>query len=249
MIGNDLFITVVVMFLLVILAVALLLITLIFVAINSGKQKKFVISPVQIVVSLVSLIILYLWLPFGFLSLSQNKEGVEAEKLYKLAVKTALIPSVKSEMLQFLGSYYAAVYNGKEAVKAFEQSFKINENKVAVAQLCNLYTIKGDYEEAIGMCKKLNLQQIIAVNYILQNDYKNAYEVINKKIQNGENITHWDYATRAYINRKINKKDLFEKDYQKALESCPNNALLKKLYENENYYDDLYLQYKKQYSF
>lgn len=249
MIGNDLFITVVVMFLLSGIAILLLLITLIIVAVNSGSQKKLVVSPVQIVISLLSLVILYLGVPFWFLSQAQNKEGVEAEKLYKLAVKTALIPSVKSEMLQFSGSYYVTVFNGKEAVKAFEQSLKINENKVSVSQLCNLYTIKGDYDAAIGMCEKFNLRQIIAVNYILQNDYKNAYEVINKKIQNGENITYWDYATRAYINRKTGKKDLFEQDYQKALESCPNNEVLKKLYKNENYYKDLYSEYKKQYNF
>lgn len=249
MIGNDLFITVVVMFLLSFVAILLLLIVFIFVFINSYKQKKLKISTVQIALSVLSFIILYLGAPFWFLSLAQNKEGVESEKLYKLAVKTALIPSVKSEMLQFLGSYYVTVYYGKEAVKAFEQSLKINENKVSVSQLCNLYTIKGDYNAAILMCKKLNLQQIIAVNYILQNDYKNAYEVINEKIQNGENITYWDYATRAYINRKVNKKDLFEQDYQKALESCPNNERLKMLYKNENYYRDLYSEYKKQYNF
>ena len=249
MINNDLFITVVVMFLLSFVAILLLLIVLIFVFVNSYKQKTFKISPVQIWLSILSFIILYLGTPFWILAFAQNAKQSQAEQLYKLAVSVSVIPSVKANILEELGNHYVVFSDGQNAVKAFEDALDLNESKIATVQLCRLYTIKGEYNSAINMCQKLELLQIIAVNYILQDDYKIAYEVINKKIQNNKKPTCWDYATRAYIYRQTGKKDLFEKNYKKALELCPDSEALKNLYKNKNYYKDLYSQYKKQYNF
>ena len=72
---------------------------------------------------------------------------------------------------------------------------------------------------------------------------------LNKKIQDNKKPTCWDYATRAYIYRQTGKKDLFEKNYKKALELCPDSEALKNIYKNKNYYKNLYSQYKKQYNF
>ena len=249
MINNDLFITVVVMFLLSFVAILLILIVLIFVFVNSYRQKTFKISPVQIGLLILSFVILYLGMPFWILAYAQNANQSQVERLYKLTVLVSAIPSVKANMLEELGNYYVAFSDGQNAVKAFEDALDLNESKIATVQLCRLYTIKGEYNSAINMCQKLELSQLIAVNYILQDDYKMAYEAINRKIQNNKKPTCWDYATRAYIYRQTGKNDLFEKDYKKALELCPDSEALKNLYKNKNYYKDLYLQYKKQYNF
>lgn len=249
MINNDLFITVLVMFLLSFVAILLILIVLIFVFVNSYKQKVLKISPVQIGLFILSLVILYLGMPFWALAFAQKAQQAQAGQLYKFAVLVSAIPSVRANMLEELGNHYVAFSDGQNAVKAFEDALDLNESKIATVQLCRLYTIKGEYNSAINMCQKLELLQIIAVNYILQDDYKMAYKTIDKKIQDNKKPTCWDYATRAYIYRQIGKNDLFEKDYKKALELCPDSEALKNLYKNKNYYKDLYSQYKKQYNF
>ena len=251
MINNDLFITVVVMFLLAFVAVLLLLVISIFVCVNSYKQKSLKITRLQVILASISFIILYLTLPFGLLAASHKATQNDAEKLHKLAIKTAVIPSVKAEMLKELGSYYLISQQGEKALQFFENSVKTSENKEAISQLCLLYTVKGDYDLALSTCKKTGLEQIIAVNYILQEDYKKAYGVINVKMQKNKNknITCWDYAIRGYINRKLGKRNLFEIDYAKAKKLCPDNQLLQELYQNENYYKDAYSKYRKYYNF
>lgn len=250
MINNDLFMTVVIMFMLSFVAILILLVVLIFVFINSYKQKKLKISPVQIVLTVLSFIILYLGMPFWILSFALQAEKNKAEQLYKSAVLVSIIPSVKTKMLEELGSYYAVYFDGQNAITSFEKALKINDSIVSTVHLCRLYTIKGDYNSAINMCENFGLFQLVAINYILLDDYKKAYEVINKELQqDNKSLTCWDYATRAYIYRQNGKKDLFEKDYKKAIELCPENEGLKNLYKNKNYYKDLYSQYKKQYNF
>ena len=250
MIQNDLFITTVVMFLLSVIAFLLIFSVLIVTGFKYAESKKFKITPLNCGILIAALFILYLGLPFWFLSAAYKAEESEkAEKLYKLSINTSVIPSVKSFMTAELGEHYLQNFDGKQAIIAFENSRKIRDDKHASVMLCLLYSYKGDTENAVESCSKNDYFQSVAINYILAKDYKNAMEVINKSLKSDKKPSCWDYAVRAYIYRKLGKNDLFEKDYQKAKSLCPQSKPLESLYKNKNYYEEYYAQKKKEFKF
>ena len=248
MIAGDLLITVVVMVLLSTIAVLLLLYILVITGVKFYENKKLQISPVNIVIVLISLFILYLGLPFWFLKAAYSAEGENAETLHKVSINTALLPSVRSFMKAELGAYYMRIFEGEKAIKAFEDSMKIQENKHSSVMLCMLYSFKGDRENAVDMCLKTGMHQLAAVNYSLKKDYEKSLNIINREIESDKD-TCWNYALRASVNRKLGKKDLFERDYKNAKSLCPGNAALDKLYKAENYYENVYNQKKKEFRF
>lgn len=248
MIEGDLLITVVVMVLLSTITVLLLLYVLVITGVKFYENKKLQISPVNIVIVLISLFILYLGLPFWFLKAAYSVEGENAETLHKVSVNTALLPSVRSFMKAELGSYYMRIFEGEKAIGAFEDSMKIQENKHSSVMLCMLYSFKGDRENAVDMCLKTGMHQLAAVNYSLKKDYQQALDIINKEISSDKD-TCWNYALRASVYRKLGKKDLFEQDYKTAKSLCPGNTKLDEIYADENYYENFYNQKKKEFKF
>lgn len=249
MINDDLFLTVLLMFLLSFVAVLLLIAVFILNFIKFSKDKKSKVSPYTPVVIIISLFILYSGLPFWLLAAAYDANNEVAENLHKLSAKISMFSSVKSFMTEELGAFYMRNYEGKKAIDAFENSIKIKENKQSSAMLCLLYSANGERENAFKMCSNANAFQSVAVNYILAEDYKKAVEVINNSINTRKSPSCWDYAIRAYIYRKTGKKDLFENDYKKAESLCPDSSQLKDLYKNENYYTDFYKNLKKDYKF
>ena len=249
MIQDDLLITIVIMFLLSILAVLLILFVMIFTGVNFYKTKKFKINPVHSIIIVISFIILYLGLPFWFLGAANDAEAARAENMHKLSVKTSVLPSVKSFMLAELGGYYMRYFEGEKAIKAFEESIKIKENKPSSASLCLLYSFKADREKAIDMCSRVEAMQTVAIMHILEKDYKTATGIINKLIETRKHPECWNYAIRAYINRKNGNEARFESDYRQAETMCPGSKELESLYKNKNYYEDFYSQKKKEFKF
>ena len=248
MIAGDLLITVVVMVLLSTIAVLLLLYILVITGVKFYENKKLQISPVNIVIVLISLFILYLGLPFWFLKAAYSAEGENAETLHKVSINTALLPSVRSFMKAELGAYYMRIFEGEKAIKAFEDSMKIQENKHSSVMLCMLYSFKGDRENAVDMCLKTGMHQLAAVNYSLKKDYEKSLDIINREIESDKDEC-WNYAVRASVNRKLGSNEQFEKDYKKAKSLCPNNKQLDSLYKNKNYYEEYYEQKKKEFRF
>lgn len=185
-------------------------------------------------------------LPFWFagMSFSVAKTNEEIESYSKLAVKTAILPSVKSYMYYELGNVYQVFFeDGKKAIENYEKS----KEPYTCVNLCTLYIYKRDYDNALKNCSDAKLYQLTAINYILQNDYKQALNSIDKKLQNPKNANCTDYAVRGYIYRKAGQSVLSDKDFDKALKMCPKSEKIKNIYSNENYFDELYTKKRKEY--
>lgn len=250
MINNDLFITVVVMVLLSIVSVIAIVVLSAFSGIELYRTKKLKYAYAKIGVIVAALFILYLGLPFWLLSAAYKTEDLShAGKYYDLALKTSLFPSVKAVMYSEKGSYYNSAFRGEDAIAEFEKAYSINKDEMVLAQLCLLYTIKGDKENAIAACVQTKSNQLAAINGILNKDYTIALNLIDMEIQNDEKPSCHDYAVRGYIYRALGQNELFLSDYNTAVKMCPKNEKLKELYNNKNYYEEHYANLKKKYKF
>lgn len=249
MINNDLFITIVVMFVLSILSLFVLAGVAIWSGVEFYKYKTFKFLPVKLSLILIPLLVIYFGIPFWFLGAAYNNYNSEkAESFYDLAIKTALLPSVKALMHYEKGSFYSLAFKGSDAINAYEKSYEIKKDDAPLHQLCLLYTVKGDYDKAVGTCVQTSHNQMAAINSILNKNYPLALNVINIEFKN-EQPTCWDYAVRGYIYRALGRKDRFESDFDTAFNLCPKNDKLRELYENSSYYEEYYTDLRKKFHF
>lgn len=249
MINNDLFITIVVMFVLSILCLVVLVGVALWSGIEFYKYKTFKFLPIKISLILISFLVIYLGVPFWFLGAAyKNYNNAKAEHFYNLAIQTALLPSVKALMHYEKGSFYSLAFKGSDAINAYEKSYEIKKEDAPLHQLCMLYTVKGDYDKAVGTCVQTSHNQMAAINSILNKNYPLALNVINIEFKN-EQPTCWDYAVRGYIYRALGRKDRFESDFDTAFNLCPKNDKLRELYENSSYYEEYYTDLRKKFHF
>lgn len=249
MINNDLFMTIVVMFVLSILCLLVLVGVAVWSGVEFYKSKTFKFLPIKISLIVISLLVIYLGIPFWFLGAAYNNyDSEKAEHFYDLAIKTALMPSVKALMYNEKGAYYAISFRGTEAIAAYEKSYEIKKDEAPLHQLCLLYTVKGDYDKAVGTCVQTSHNQMAAINSILNKNYPLALNVINIEFKN-EQPTCWDYAVRGYIYRALGRKERFESDFETAFNLCPNNVKLNDIYENSRYYEEYYIDLRKKFHF
>ena len=97
MINNDLFMTIVVMFVLSILCLLVLVGVAVWSGVEFYKSKTFKFLPIKISLIVISLLVIYLGIPFWFLGAAYNNyDSEKAEHFYDLAIKTALMPSAVS---------------------------------------------------------------------------------------------------------------------------------------------------------
>ena len=251
MIDNSVFTTVVVMYLAAMASVVVLFV--LFLICVKDIFHKCLLKKwwLKLLVLVVSFGILVLASPWWCLHIAYNAESDEkSEEFYNYAISTSIIRSVKSVMYHELATHYSMLYNGKKAIDNFNKAYELNHNDdLALAQLCLLYTIKGDRDTAIATCVLNNRNQMVSVNSILNKNYLIALSVINMEIKQANPPTCWDYAIRGHIYRVLGQPKLFEKDLKKALEQCPNNSRLRILYEDENYYENQYSELRNKYKF
>lgn len=201
-------------------------------------------------------------LPFGFHYLSlysspgkglspstaySEKEKIQMVKYSKLAVQTSVLPSVKSYMYSELGLTYANILEGNKAIEAYEKVKGISNIYPANVHLCSLYTIKGDYAKSIKACELAGAQQYVAIYYILQDNYPEALNQINRKIES-KRKNCGDYMMRGFIYKKLNQPQKAQKDFEQAQALC-NTDVVKDISTNDNYYKEVFAQKKKQYKF
>ncbi len=234
------------------------------------KTKKITHKIIKFSFLGISFICLYLTLCWWFLALAINCKDIQiAEKYHNLAVKTAIIPSVKSYMYYNEGSFYEYTHNGEKAILSFNKAISDTNPKTCNIQnyqnkdcksyifssyisLCNLYTIKGDSEKGTAVCNNVGLYNMAVVNYLLKKDYTNALNKIN------ENITRFEtsnkrpdglsYAIRGNIYEHIGKTQEAQKDYLKA-QTISKNAKIKQIKNNKNFYEDFYKLKQSEYGF
>lgn len=249
MINNDLFTTTVIMFVLTIISVLFLGGVAAWCGFDIYQRKAGNFWQVKVSSILLILFVLYFGIPFWLLAAAYNvKDVAKAERFYNLAIQTSIFPSVKSLLYSEKGAYYSMTYNGAKAIDAYEKAYEIKKDDTHLHQLCLLYTIKGDYDKAVGTCVQTSHNQMAAINSIINKNYQLALNVINMEFKD-ENPSCWDYAVRGYIYRELNRKDLSEVDFAKAFELCPNNSRLNQVYENSNYYDEYYANLRKNFHF
>lgn len=196
-------------------------------------------------------------LPFGFHWLAlrvggtdeaplSEKDKTQIVKYSKLAVQTAVLPSVKSYMYYNLGSQYHWMFEGSKAIEAYEKSKEykgITDNSYnANIHLCILYTIKGDFANGVKSCTDAGLYQSVAVNYILQDNYTEALNQINKKFASPKRKNCSDYMTRGFIYKKLNQPDKAQKDFEQARSLPCQKDKIEAVSTNENYYKELNAQ-------
>lgn len=249
MINNDLFITIVVMFLLSLLCLLALAGTSIWSGVDLRKYKTLRFIPVKILIVCVSLFVIYLGVPFWFLTAAfRHHDSANVEQFYDFAIKTAVFPSVKAFMYAEKGAFYLASFNGNNAIDAYEKSYQIKNSDIPLQQLCLLYTIKGDYDSAVATCIETSHNQMAAINSILNKNYTLALKVINVEFQDNQPAC-WDYAVRGHIHRALENKDLFKSDLDNALKLCPDNVRIKEIYNNSDYYENYYSDLRKKFHF
>lgn len=237
------------MFVLSILSILILAGLAIWSGFDLCKYKALKFLPVKIPFLVVSLLVIYMSIPFWLLAAAYKvDDNAKAETFYNLAIKTSLFPSVKALLYSEKGSYYSMNFNGGKAIDAYEKSYAVKKDDIALTQLCLLYTIKGDYDKAIATCVQTSHNQMAAINSILNKNYTLALNVINIELEN-DKPSCWDYAVRGYIYRALDKKVLSQSDFDTAFEMCPENNRLNELYENENYYEEHYTNLRKKYHF
>lgn len=218
----------------------------------------------------ISFICIYVTLSWWFLALAANCKEIQiVEKYHNLAVKTAIIPSVKSYMYYNEGAFYESTHNGEKALLSFNKAISNTNPQTCNIQnypnkdckdyifssyisLCFLYTIKGDFEKGTAACNNIGLYNMTVINYLLKKDYTNALNKIN------ENITRFEtsnkrpdglsYAIRGNIYEHIGKNKEAQKDYQKA-QTISKNAKIKQIQNNKNFYEDFYKLKQIEYGF
>lgn len=189
-------------------------------------------------------------IPLWFWGLSISTKSEKQMELYaKLAVQASIIPAEKSFMYENLGDMYFLSLSLKDGNKAIEAYEKANSPFVN-GRLCSLYTIKGDTQKAIDKCNLAERYQLLAVNYILQDNYTEALTQINKKVEsNNERKTAMDYATRGFIYKKLNQTEKAQKDFEQAISMTKNSKNIKEISTNDNYFKELYAKRKSEYKF
>lgn len=210
------------------------------------KKREVVQKQIKSAVILICLVCMILAAPWWFLSFAFNTRNAKnIELFHKLAVKTSILPSVRSYMYNSLGGYYYANFEGKKAIFAYEKSKFLD----SLFPLCALYTIKGDYVKGIEVCAAVGMYQAVSVNYILNKDYKKALETINLKFKNPQNLNCMDYATRGFIYKKSGQKTEAAEDFDKAYKMCKNAERIKKIIYEDNYFENLYAEKMIKYNF
>jgi len=186
-------------------------------------------------------------MPLWFWGLSYTTKSEKQMELYaKLAVQTAVLPEEKTIMCENLGDiYYLYLKDGNKAIEAYEKA----NSSFGNIHLCSLYTIKGNTQKAIDKCNLTELYSLLAVNYILQDDYTEALEQINKKFDSPERKNCSDYMMRGFIYKKLNQPEKAQKDFEQALSMGKNTKNIKEISTNDNYFKELYAKRKIEYKF
>ena len=234
------------------------------------KNKKITRKIIKFSILGISFICIYLTLCWWFLAIAMNSKNIQiAEKYHNLAVKTAIIPSVKSYMYYNEGAFYEYTHNGEKAILSFNKAvsntnpqtcnIKNYPNKAckdyifsSFISLCNLYTIKGDSEKGTLICSNVGLYNMTVVNYLLKKDYTNALNKINENITRFENSNKkpdgLSYAIRGNIYEHLGKAKEAQKDYKKA-QTISKNTRIKQIQNNKNFYEDFYKLKQSEYGF
>ncbi len=218
----------------------------------------------------ILLVCLYLSLPWWFLTLAYTTKNEEI--FHKLAINTSVFPKIKSYMYSNLGSYYyySGTGEGQKAINCFQKAIDLDRHPEAcdvnnsdyktkckdyvfssLVHLCTLYTVKGDAENGVKMCKLTGLTNLAAENYILTDEYDRALNILNEKIKAGKKLHATTYAQRAYVYEKLGKAEQSEKDYETALSLAKGDykKIIEDIKNNKNYYKNSNQEKKKRYGF
>lgn len=239
------------LFLLILGAILPVLIVFIWSVVDLFNRKWKRLIWVKIIAFLLSVAVTVFFTPWIFsgIGVKFSKDKVMCESMFKLALKTSILPSTKSRMYLYLAHLYYYDHRGQDAIDMFEKSYKYKQNDVAVENLCSLYTIKGQRSYAIAACIVSEHFEAAAINSILSNDYEMAYTSISSLIKTATSPSCLAYAIRGQVYRATGDNEAFEADFAKANEICSNSPSIKKIYDNEMYFHDHYSQLKKEYNF
>lgn len=239
------------LFLLIASAIIPVLIVFIWCVVDLFNKKWLRLIWVKLVLWIIVLSIATLLTPWIFsgIGVKFSKDKVMCESMFKLALKTSILPSTKSRMYLYLAHLYYYDHRGQDAIDMFEKSYKYKQNDVAVENLCSLYTIKGQRSYAIAACIVSEHFEAAAINSILKNDYEMAYTSISSLIKTATAPSCLAYAIRGQVYRATGDMESFEADFAKANEICENAPSIKKIYDNELYFHEHYNQLRKDYNF
>lgn len=246
-------------------SVIVLYITLLFLislVVEFYRKKNIKIKAYKIITLTLLLFLIYLSFPWWCLFISLRVDDYNiAESYNKLAIKTSVFRSVKSHMYSNLSSIYFSENNGQLAIESSKKALSLSKCDLNnyeksysdIFHLCYLYTVKGDKQNAIKYCKiRGDYDNLIAINYILNDDYKQALAILNKRILNkNKKINGMLYLTRANVYENLGETDNAQSDYKMAekLLSSEQLKLIEQAKSNKNYYKDFYKQEKIKYGF
>ena len=259
----------VITYIIAIISVIIFILSALFIIIEFCIYKKNTYKAITYTFLGISIIGIYLTLPWCFLGLATNTNSSKAESYYKMAVNTALLPTVKSYMLYNLGKYNETISkNGDKAIENYEKAISneniktcnpnnLNNNSckdyifISLVSLCYLYSYKQDTNNCEKVCNAVGLQYITAEHYIQKRDYNNALAILNTQINNPDqkdNNLGRAYAMRAYIYEKLGKHNEAKKEFETA-KKFSNSQIITELQNNNNYYEDFYNKQRLEYKF
>lgn len=194
-----------------------------------------------IISGILSLQILPLFFELQSISYIDTKNfTVKNEKGYinnlQNIIRTTIYPAQKGEMYRRLGEYYGSK-NLPLAVENYDKMRKyINCSSNNICAMPALtYFIAGEFEKLFEIADASNTQALAANACLIERNYSQALEYINKAIADKPDASDF-YGTRAAIYRNIGKNSLANKDYTKALQLCKNKQCIERIHNRYTNY-------------
>ncbi len=246
---NDIIVEFICLFLLVVAIFLIITTSIIFpIWYKKTKRKKLLMIYAGIIVG--SLFVMSLYTPWFFKNKADKSSNPEDIIKYdSYAVKTALLPPVRGFMYSRLSDDYLNFKKDiNKGINYLELGYKYGKEPNALYSLSYLYELKGDYDKALETVNKAGGRPSRKAKiYFLKGDTKTALKILNQAIE-GSNGGIWEYLYRGNIYDNMGKKDLAQKDYEKALKldsHAKEYPAIEKIMNNKNYFKDRINEEKK----
>ena len=155
-------------------------------------------------------------------SISRDKQANVQENLGKEAPSQAFSPDDAEKYLE-CGYKYTLRYNGRRAIECYEKAYELTG---AYAPRWGLYAsavydAKGDLNKSRNILKELEVWDALSMSYYFSDEYDSALYYAKKQIASRPN-RYSGYLNCAIVYRSMNKMDLAEQYYNKALNVAKN---------------------------